>query len=427
MESGPDGSDAPLTAGTVRDWRWALVGVGKTLVGAGLLIIAFVAYQLWGTGIEFRASQRDLAREFRRTVEAATPAAVDDSSMSTPGPNSGGQSPGAGADAGAGTPGQPATGTTTMPPAPTTTIDPLERLKAGDVLAALKIPAISDTTYYVVSGVRYVDLKRGIGHYLGTSLPGQYGNAALAGHRTTYGAPFENLDQLQVGDLIVVDTVNGGHYEYRVESQRIVDPDAVEVLLPPADPEQVMLTLTTCHPKRSVAQRLIIVAHLNLETSSAVMKRGRTYSKRQPAAPAVTSSTAPTTAAPSSSTTASNPATTSAQPAPTTAVSAPPTDSAVAEPAGADAETGADPSLAAADDLVAEQGGDLAAGWFKDRAAWPHVIVWGLVLLAVAVATSVARRRTGHRWWALAVGSLPFLFVLYFFFQNVNRLLPPGL
>jgi sortase A len=102
------------------------------------------------------------------------------------------------------------------------------------------------------------DLKKGPGHYPGTPLPGHAGNAAIAGHRTTYGAPFGGLDELKAGDPILVTTTEG-KFRYEVDHTDIVSPSEVSVL--DATPDN-RLTLTTCNPKFSAAQRLIVVSKL---------------------------------------------------------------------------------------------------------------------------------------------------------------------
>lgn len=102
------------------------------------------------------------------------------------------------------------------------------------------------------------DLKKGPGHYPGTALPGGSGNAAIAGHRTTYGAPFFRVDELEAGDPIFI-TIRGGRYRYDVSELKIVAPEDAWVLEPTEDNR---LTLTTCHPRYSAAQRLIVVAQL---------------------------------------------------------------------------------------------------------------------------------------------------------------------
>lgn len=124
-----------------------------------------------------------------------------------------------------------------------------------DALARLEIPAI-DVHQIVVEGISPGTLGRGPGHYPGTALPGQSGNFAVAGHRTTHGAPFAHLDELEPGDEIVVTTVEG-RFVYRVTEERIVAPTAVGVL---SDFGDDRITLTTCHPADSSRQRLVVVA-----------------------------------------------------------------------------------------------------------------------------------------------------------------------
>jgi sortase A len=110
----------------------------------------------------------------------------------------------------------------------------------------------------VIEGVGVDDLKNGPGHYPDTPLPGQAGNAAIAGHRSTYGAPFANVNDLHAGDPITVTTLQGS-FHYSVTGQEIVSPDAVQVLDNKGDNE---LTLTACHPKYSASKRIVIHAKL---------------------------------------------------------------------------------------------------------------------------------------------------------------------
>ncbi len=114
---------------------------------------------------------------------------------------------------------------------------------------------------YVVQGVSDEDLRRGPGHYPQTALPGQVGNAAIAGHRTTYGAPFYSLNELRVGDSISLTDTAGRTFVYRVsEPPRVVSPSDVSVL----DPTPfAQLTLTTCNPRFSATSRLVVFARLN--------------------------------------------------------------------------------------------------------------------------------------------------------------------
>ena len=103
------------------------------------------------------------------------------------------------------------------------------------------------------------DLRKGPGHYRNTPLPGQPGNSAIAGHRTTYGAPFNRIDELAPGDPILVSTLQG-NFKYVVsEAPFPVSPSKNDVLF---NKDDNRLTLTTCHPKYSAAKRLIVVAKL---------------------------------------------------------------------------------------------------------------------------------------------------------------------
>ena len=131
----------------------------------------------------------------------------------------------------------------------------------GDGLTRLRVPAIG-LEVLVVEGVTADALRAGAGHYPGTPLPGEPGNVAIAGHRVTYGRPFHRLDELRPGDLLVLETPFAVH-TYRVPAE--VDGHANPWVVPPTDIGVVgqhvggsVLTLTTCHPKGSARQRLIM-------------------------------------------------------------------------------------------------------------------------------------------------------------------------
>lgn len=114
----------------------------------------------------------------------------------------------------------------------------------------------------VVHGTDAASLALGPGHYPETPLPGGPGNAGIAGHRTTYGAPFGDLDQLARGDVVVVRTDAGTH-RYEVRRTAVVDPDDVWVLQPdPLGRGRPTLTLTTCHPRHSDRHRLVVWSEL---------------------------------------------------------------------------------------------------------------------------------------------------------------------
>jgi sortase A len=125
----------------------------------------------------------------------------------------------------------------------------------GDAIARLDIPAIG-VSEYVVEGTDTGSLRKGPGHYPDTPLPGDRGTAAIAGHRTTYGAPFRNIDELKRGRRIVVDMPDG-RFVYRVERTKIVDDQDMSVLEPVG---YRRLMLSACHPLYSAAERLIVFA-----------------------------------------------------------------------------------------------------------------------------------------------------------------------
>jgi sortase A len=123
----------------------------------------------------------------------------------------------------------------------------------GDSIARIEIPAIG-VSDYVVEGTDLNSLRKGPGHYPETPLPGEAGTAAIAGHRTTYGAPFRHIDELKPGQRITLDMPDG-HFVYRVERTKIVDDQDLSVL------DRVgyqRLVLSACHPLYSAAQRIVV-------------------------------------------------------------------------------------------------------------------------------------------------------------------------
>src|SRR5690606_31749873 len=168
-----------------------LGAIGRVCIAAGVLILLFVAYQLWGTGLREAQAQRALEDEFEERLEAVLDRA------------------------GAGGQGSSTTTAAAAPPPPA--------LAQGDAVARIRIPDIG-VDKIVVEGVGLDDLKRGPGHFPSSPLPGQPGNAAIAGHRTTSGAPLHPLDELEAGDEIEVTTLQGT-FRYEVREQLIVAPD----------------------------------------------------------------------------------------------------------------------------------------------------------------------------------------------------------
>lgn len=144
------------------------------------------------------------------------------------------------------------------------------RVAEGDSLTRIKIPAL-DVDVVVVEGIGADALRAGAGHYRSSPLPCEIGNVAIAGHRTTYGRPFANLDLLDVGAEITLETPIGActyHVSAAPEGRRALDERNASFVVEPTELGVVgpsttgMLTLTTCHPKGSAAERLIIQAEL---------------------------------------------------------------------------------------------------------------------------------------------------------------------
>ena len=131
-------------------------------------------------------------------------------------------------------------------------------LSTPNVFGYLEIEAIN-LTQYVVSGTNDRFLEYGPGHYLSTGTPGKGRNVGIAGHRTTYGAPFRDLDYVNLGDAIQL-TIDSSKFYYIVDQIDIVDAIGGEYVL--YDRGDDRLTLTTCHPKYSAGKRLIVSAIL---------------------------------------------------------------------------------------------------------------------------------------------------------------------
>lgn len=131
------------------------------------------------------------------------------------------------------------------------------RTTAGEPIARIRIPEIGVSTV-VVEGTDGGSLRKGPGHYPETPLPGIHGTVAVAGHRTTYGAPFRDLDKLEKGDEIAVE-MPYGRFVYSVEESRVVDPGALWVT---RRVRHDRLVLTACHPKYSAAERIVIFARI---------------------------------------------------------------------------------------------------------------------------------------------------------------------
>jgi sortase A len=136
------------------------------------------------------------------------------------------------------------------------------RARPGHALGRLRLPTLG-RSYVFVEGTATGSLRKGPGHYPGTPLPGEQGTVAIAGHRTTYLAPFRTIDQLHPGDPLILD-MPYGRFTYRVQETRIVKPGAVWVTRPTGYPR---LVLTACHPLYSATNRIVVFAKLNKEES----------------------------------------------------------------------------------------------------------------------------------------------------------------
>ena len=204
--------------------RTALRGVGQTLITLGLVLLLFCVYELYITNLVTAREQTRLTEELAERWSEPQPTAGD---------------------------------------------EPLRpvAVELGEGIAVLRVPRLGqDWAKVVVEGTSVEDLKKGPGRLVESGQPGEPGNLVVSGHRTTYGAPFADIDVLQPGDAVVVET-RDTWFTYRVTGQEIVAPTAVEVTLPVPKqpgvaPTTSMLTLTTCHPEYSARQRLIVYSEL---------------------------------------------------------------------------------------------------------------------------------------------------------------------
>lgn len=139
-------------------------------------------------------------------------------------------------------------------------------IEDGDALTRIKIPAIN-VDVVVVEGTSASALRAGAGHYPKTPLPCAAGNVGIAGHRTTYGKPFANVDRLKAGDVIILETPIGS-CTYEVSKAPFVT-TPTDFTVVGDDPSTHALTLTTCHPKGSAKERLVVKATLTKGAAAA--------------------------------------------------------------------------------------------------------------------------------------------------------------
>ena len=303
------------------------VTIGRVVLVGGILILLFIPYLLWGTGLQTARSQSRLRQEFAATQRKL--------GLSTR-PN----------------PITPHRGPTALEVAP-----PLPDPPLGSAVGTIAIPKIG-LSMVVVEGTGTAQLEAGPGHYPDTPLPGEAGNVAIAGHRTTYLHPFYNLNELVPGDAIVIDTVQG-LFLYHVLTSMAVSPTDVAVAFPSPTPT---LTLTTCNPRYSAAQRLVV--HAALVGSDLA---GRTTTT----------------------------------PNPTHTVTEPPADV----------------------EVLRHQAPVVPKEANHD---WVRAILWGLAvaIITIAVWWSARRSRAGQRALILVVGVAAWAVLVFYFFGAVAPLLP---
>jgi sortase A len=405
------------------NWSRIIGNVGRTLIASGVLILLFVVYQLWGTALQERRAQGDLRNEFAELLESSSPEAaplleldtselparVEPEAVRT-----------AAAEADVDESAQPTgghSGAILVDPSaliidPTATVfgPPPPPPEGGDAVAQLRIPAIG-VDKVVVEGVGTNALKQGPGHYPGTPLPGQPGNAAIAAHRTTYGAPFFDLDELDENDLVYVTTAQGA-FQYIVTESFIVKPSDVWVL---DNTEDDRLTLTTCHPRYSARERLVVVAELigpAAPIDPTALGGGAVNNGALPGEDVGGESLVEQPVDGGEST---------AEPPSGAETNPEPQSTSTTEAAGLVAadDSSIEPPAAttAVDGLVSHLDGDRAA-------VWP-ALFWGALAAFVWTLTWYVGKRW-RRWPAYAMGGVVFLVVLFVFFENFSRLLPPG-
>lgn len=197
------------------DWRTPVRWFGMACLMGSAFFAGYVAWLLWGTGLETSRAQDSLRPTLERSF--ANPKPIDEA---------------------------PPPGTREVP---------------GSAYAMIEIPSI-DIDFAVVEGTDYGSLKMGPGHYPDTADPWDLqGRVGIAGHRTTYMAPFFDLEQVQPGDPISLWT-EYGEFVYEVSDVFVVPEETSGIVL--EQTKRPTLVLTTCHPKYASSERLIVEADL---------------------------------------------------------------------------------------------------------------------------------------------------------------------
>jgi len=402
--------------------------VSRVLLVGAALAIGFVAYVMWGTGLHTSRSQDRLEAQFvaiTDTTSATTPIAMlAPSTTAEPEPVA--------------IPAEPASTIST-----THLVTPIQPIgftpRYRDVVAHLQIPTahIDD---FIVGGSDVEALRDGPGHAPQTPLPGQQGLAVIAGHRTTYGAPFGDLDLVQVGDRITVNWPSGETFDFEVTEATIIPADELQESLVALDANDAELLLVTCHPKQSVRERIVIRASLT-STSPTPMLPAPAQPDLQYGNPNAV---------------VENPA---AGPVAADIVVQPDGDEISIEARGGDsgesdgwdharlsrlasspANIDAGPHQpAAATGHSAVVGSGLTGSWFADTSAYPALVMWAIAALLISRTSTILMLRPLLRSWGsnrpgrlaarlvtYGVFIAPFAFALFWFYAALARLVPLG-
>lgn len=219
-------------------WRLVVRTTGELLITVGGLVLLFVLWQLWWTDVQAAATQERAVEQLQAAFAGGRP---------------GGAPEGAQPGRATASPGSP--------------VGEAPAYEPGEGIAIVHLPTV-DRVVAVQEGVQPEVLNRGVlGHYPHSAPPGEVGNFAVAGHRTTYGRPLWDLDAVRPGDPVVVETADGWAV-YVMQRHRVVGPDQTEVVAavpdrPGAEPTRAWMVLTACHPRFSAEQRLVGYALLD--------------------------------------------------------------------------------------------------------------------------------------------------------------------
>ena len=222
---------------TNRRFIWVKI-LGAACLLAGISLLGYVAWQVHGTDLVADAEQDSLVEAYESESVTIDASLVDKQPDAVSSPDA-------------------------TVPAP--------ELRYGEMFGVLRIPRFgNDYARPMFEATDAPTLKKGIGHYIGTAGPCQTGNFAIASHRMAYGGAFRDVEQLQAGDEILVET-HAVSCTYVVEESLIVAPSETAVIAavpgkPGQQPSEAYLTITTCHPVYSDAERYVVHARLNEET-----------------------------------------------------------------------------------------------------------------------------------------------------------------